>query len=186
MKHSPTRISVVGLGNVLLGDDGFGPLTVEMFRCAYKCGANVDVVDLGTPGLDLAQYMCDKDLVLIVGSVDAKEKPGTLCTYCEADLLSHRAQLRFTAHSPGIQESLAQLRLAGHAPAELVVVGVVPESCNQGDGLSASVLSATWDAVDNIARLLAKRDIHCRRQHAPAKPNLWWLSRIRPQLATSG
>ena len=124
------RIAIIGLGNVLLGDDGFGPLAVEMFRCEYECGSNVEILDLGTPGLDLAPYLYGTDLVVIADAVHADEKPGTLCIYCEADLLARRAQLRLTAHDPGVQESLAQLRLAGHAPSELIIVGVVPESCD--------------------------------------------------------
>ncbi len=43
-------VSVIGLGNVFLGDDGFGPLAVETFRCQYACGPEVEVLDLGTPG----------------------------------------------------------------------------------------------------------------------------------------
>ena len=172
----PRRARIIGLGNVLLGDDGFGPLAVEMFRCQYECGSNVDVLDLGTPGLDLGPYLYGTDLVVIADAVHAEEKPGTLCVYCEDDLFAHRGQLRLTAHAPGVQESLAQVRLAGHAPSELVIVGVVPESSSLGNGMSPSVLSASSVAVENIARLLVERAIGCRRRHAPVKPNLWWLS----------
>ena len=121
---SHPRVSVVGLGNVLLGDDGFGPLVIEMFRCAYECDSNVEILDLGTPGFDLAPYLYDTELVVIADAVHAQEKPGTLCIYCEADLLARRAQLRLTAHDPAVQESLAQLRLAGHAPSEIIIIGV--------------------------------------------------------------
>jgi len=62
-------VSVIGLGNVFLGDDGFGPLAVETFRCQYECGPEVEVLDLGTPGLDLAPYLYGRELVVIV---DAK------------------------------------------------------------------------------------------------------------------
>lgn len=178
---SQPRICVVGIGNVLLGDDGFGPLAVEMFRCGYECGPNVEILDLGTPGLDLAPYLYDTDLVVIVDAVHAEQKPGTLCVYCEADLLSRRAQLRLNAHDPGVQESLAQLRLAGHAPSELIIIGVVPESCTLGKGFSPSVLSTSSVAADNIARLLVERAIDCRRRDAPVQPNLWWLSGDRPE-----
>jgi len=176
---------IIGLGNVLLGDDGFGPLAVEMFRCKYECGTNVEILDLGTPGLDLAPYLYGMDLVVIADAVHAEEKPGTLCIYCEADLLSHRAQLRLTAHDPGVQESIAQLRLAGHAPSELIIVGVVPELCDLGRGVSRSVLSASSVAADNIARLLVERAVNCRRRHAPAEPNLWWLAGDRSEFVAS-
>jgi hydrogenase maturation protease len=164
------------LGNVLLGDDGFGPLAVEMFRCEYECGSNVEILDLGTPGLDLAPYLYGTDLVVIADAVQAEQKPGTLCVYSEDDLLGRRAQLRTTAHDPGVQECIAQLRVAGQAPSELIIVGVVPESCALGSGFSAAVLSSLSLAVDNIARLLVERAIDCRRRQAPAQPNLWWLS----------
>ena len=170
------RARIIGLGNVLLGDDGFGPLAVEMFRCQYECGSNVEVLDLGTPGLDLAPYLYGMDLVVIADAVDAEEKPGTLCIYREDDLFGRRGALRLTAHDPGVQESLAQLRLAGHAPSELIIVGVVPESSSLGNGMSPSVLGASSRAIDHIARLLVERAISCRRRHAPVEPNLWWLS----------
>ena len=177
------RISVVGIGNVLLGDDGFGPLAVEMFRCEYECGSNVEILDLGTPGLDLAPYLYGTDLVVIADAVHAEEKPGTLCIYCEADLLAHRAQLRLTAHHPAVQESLAHLRLAGHAPSELIIIGIVPESCDFGNGFSPSVLGASFIAADHIARLLVERGAGCWRRRTPIEPNFWWLT---PEPAGAG
>src|SRR5271166_6564430 len=162
---TPQRVCVIGFGNVLMGDDGFGPLAVEMFRCKYECGSNVEILDLGTPGLDLAPYLYGTDLVVIADAVHAEEKPGTLCIYCEADLLARRAQLRLTAHDPGLQESLAHLRLSGETPSELIIVGVVPESCDFGKGISSSVLSASSAAVDNIARLLVEHGIGYSPRH---------------------
>ena len=173
---TPKRVCVIGLGNVLMGDDGFGPLVVETFRCEYECGPNVEVLDLGTPGLDLAPYLFGRDLVVIADAVNADEKPGTLHIYCEADLLAHRAQLRLTAHDPGLQESLAHLRLSGETPSELIIVGAVPESCDFGKGISAPVLSACSIAVDTIACLLVARGVRCSRRHVALQPNLWWLS----------
>ena len=181
----PSRACVVGIGNVLLGDDGFGPLAVEMFRCKYECSSNVEILDLGTPGLDLAPYLYAADLVIIADAVHAQEKPGTLCIYCEDELVARRAQLRLTAHDPGVRESLALLRLAGHAPSELIIIGVVPESCDLGKGFSPSVLSTSSLAIDNIARLLVERGIDCRRRHAPRQPNLWWLSGDRSEFVAS-
>ena len=70
-------ICVIGLGNVLLGDDAFGPLVVETFLRDYDYGPNVEVLDLGTPGLDLAPYMHDCD-VLLIADANSDERPGTL------------------------------------------------------------------------------------------------------------
>jgi hydrogenase maturation protease len=174
------HVSVVGIGNVLLGDDGFGPLVVEMFRCYYECGSNVEVLDLGTPGLDIAPYLYDRDLVILVDAVRADTKPGTICLYREAELANHRAQLHLTGHDPGIQDSLAHLRLAGHAPAELIVVGLMPEWCELGEGISPSVLTGAQAAIETIASLLKERGIRCQSRKPSIRPNLWWLSQVAP------
>lgn len=172
---SDPLVSIVGLGNVLLGDDGFGCLAVEGFRCEYECGSEVEVIDLGTPGLDLAPYLYGRDLVVIVDAVTADGKPGTVRTYNESDLIDCRTQLRLTDHDPGLQESLAQLRLAGSGPSEVMVVGVIPESCAFGEAISPVVLAATSPAVESILRLLRERGFECRKRRQPQQPKLWWL-----------
>jgi len=170
------RICIIGLGNVLLGDDGFGPLIVEKFRCEYAYDPSVEVLDLGTPGLDLAPYLHGKDLVVIVDAVHSDETPGTLSLYDESDFLDHRAVLRLTAHDPGVEQCLAQLKLADHAPSELIIVGVVPQSCDLGRGLSASVLAAVPPALEKIASLIREHGLPCRRRVVQERPNLWWQS----------
>jgi hydrogenase maturation protease len=171
--RQPAR--VVGLGNVLLGDDGFGPLVIERFRAEYECDPNVEVLDLGTPGLDLVPYLQDAALVVIVDAVNTTGAPGSLHFYAEEDLLTHKDALRLTAHDPGILESLTPLRLSGRGPSELFIIGAVPEACNLGEGFSSPVLTASTDAVAQVANLLTVRGYACHRSKSPAKANLWWL-----------
>jgi len=170
------RISIIGLGNVLLGDDGFGPCVVELFRCGYECDPEVEIVDLGTPGLDLTPYLYGRDLVVIADAVDAPNSPGTVCCYKYEDVPTRTVQLRLTGHDPGLTEAVAQLRLLGQAPAELIVIGAVPESCEFNEGISSSVLKAASAVVHSIAGLLVNRGVHCPRRLAPLSANLWWLS----------
>jgi hydrogenase maturation protease len=184
--YLPRRTCVIGVGNILLGDDGFGPLTVEMFRCTYVCDSNVTILDLGTPGLDVAPYMYDANLLVLVDAVQAEKQPGTLCVYSESDLSLCQAQLRLSSHDPGIFESLVQLRLSGHAPSEVLIVGAVPECCTLGSGVSSSVLRASSVAIHIIAGLLSKRAVVCRQRPAPTAPNLWWLSPDRRTFVPEG
>jgi hydrogenase maturation protease len=172
---NPSRILIVGLGNVFMGDDGFGPLTVEVFRCAYECSPEVEIIDLGTPGLDLAPYLYGRDLVLMVDVVQAEGEPGTLRTYREADFLGNQARLRLTDHDPGLQESLEQLRLIDRAPAKLIVIGVIAQSCVFGKRISQGVVAATSGAIAHIVRLLLQHGAHCRRRQEPLQLNSPWL-----------
>jgi hydrogenase maturation protease len=169
------QVCVIGLGNVFLGDDGFGPLAVEIFRCEYDCAAEVEILDLGTPGLDLAPYLYDKALVIVVDTVHSDSATGALSIFCEDDFLSQKAKLRITGHDPGLWDSLAHLRLAGHAPAELIVVGVNPEACEFAERMRETVSDAASRASGKIAESLRERGVACRRRQPAAVPNLWWM-----------
>jgi hydrogenase maturation protease len=171
----PSRIAVIGLGNVFLGDDGFGPLAVEIFRCGYDFSPNVEVLDLGTPGLDLAPYLYDRELIVILDAVYSDARPGTLTIFREDDFVSSRAKLRITGHDSGLWESLAHLRLAGRAPCELIVIGINPESCGFGEEINSSVLNTAATAAATIASLLGDRGVSCPRRQIADQPNLWWL-----------
>jgi hydrogenase maturation protease len=175
MIASPLRVAVIGIGNVFLGDDGFGPLVVEMFRCRFACEPTIEIHDLGTPGLDLAPYLYGKDLVVLVDAVQAEGTPGTLSYYCEDDFVSRSARLRVTGHDPGLWEALAHLRLAGQSPSELIIIGVIPESCRFGEGVGAVLLDRSSVAADNIANLLMQRGVPCHRRRVPIPAHLWWL-----------
>jgi hydrogenase maturation protease len=168
-------VSILGLGNVFLGDDGFGPLTVETFRYLYECGSNVEISDLGALGLDLAPYLYGRKLVVIVDAVHAEAPVGTLLEFCEDDFSSSQASLRITGHDPGLWDTLVHLRLAGGSPSELIVIGAVPESCIFGDGISEVILALASEAAASIARILLHRGVVCIRRETAAQPNLWWL-----------
>lgn len=169
------RASVIGLGNVLLGDDAFGPATVTLFEAQYECSPNVEIHDLGTPGLDLAPYLCGKDLVVVLDAVDAEGAPGSVRAYSETDFLHSQAQLRLTDHDQGFQECLTRLRLADYAPRKVIVLGVIPESCLFGEGISSAVNAAVSVAIDEIVRLLCERGFDCERRSEPLQAKWWWL-----------
>jgi hydrogenase maturation protease len=95
--------------------------------------------------------------------------------FCEGDLLSSQASFRITGHDPGLSDTLTHLRLAGGSPSELIVIGVVPESCIFGDGISAAMLTMASEAAGSIAQILLRRGVVCNRRETAARPNLWWL-----------
>jgi len=174
------RVAVIGLGNVLLGDDGFGPFTVEVFRSQYECGPEVEVLDLGTPGLDLAPYLYGKELVVIIDAVHAEGEPGTVRTYRESDFLECQVQPRLTDHDSGLQECLAQLRLVDRGPSEVIIIGVIPEACVFGEGISSKGVAAASVAIDHIIRSLLERGFDCQRLSHPLQPKVWWTPNEQP------
>jgi len=146
---------VLGLGNVLMGDDGFGPAVVRAFDAAYETGPDVEVVDVGTPGLDLMPWFFDADRVIIVDTVKSTAAPGTLRLYDKADLLKHAPSVRTSPHDPGVKEALWTLELAGRGPREVILVGVVPASTNMSLSLTRPVRDAIPHALEAIVGALA-------------------------------
>jgi len=149
-------ICVLGLGNVLMGDDGVGPAVVNAFEADYTVGPDVQVVDLGTPGLDVLPWLADIDRVILVDTVKTDLPPGTLRIYDKADLLRHVPMARIGPHDPGVKEALLALEFAGRAPGEVVVIGVVPERTEIALDLTPSVAAAVPLAVAAIRETLAR------------------------------
>ena len=165
---------VLGLGNVLMGDDGFGPTVVQAFLAEYVVGPSVDVVDLGTPGLDLAPWLVDVDHAILIDTVRSKAPAGTLRLYDKADVLRAGPSVRVGPHDPGVKEALLALELAGRAPRALTLIGVVPARSEMGVHLSAVVRAAVPRAVAAVVAALEQADEIVAPRVAPAVDVCWW------------
>lgn len=147
---------VLGIGNVLMGDDGFGPCVADAFDAEYVVGPSVEVVDLGTPGLDISPWLADASWVILVDTVRADAPPGTLRVYDKADIIRYAPGPRIGPHEPSVKAALLALEFAGRAPRSLMLVGVVPECVAQGLELSPAVAQAVDPAVALIASQLRR------------------------------
>ena len=152
----PPSTFVLALGNVLMGDDGFGPAVIRAFNERYSVGPDVEVVDLGTPGLDLTPWFADAAHVVIVDTVKAALPAGTLRVYDKADLTRHAPFARTGPHDPGVKECILTLEFAGRAPAHITVVGAVPSTCEMSLDLSPALQAAVPAAVDAVAEALRR------------------------------
>jgi hydrogenase maturation protease len=166
--------NVLGLGNVLMGDDGFGPAVVQAFEAEYVVGPDVSVIDVGTPGLDLTPWLADVDRVIIVDTVKSDLPPGTLRVFDKAGVLRRRPSIRVGPHDPGVKEALLMLEFAGRAPREVVLIGVVPERTEMAVHLSPVVRAAVPFAVKAIAALLVRFGERPIRLARPVARNPWW------------
>ena len=168
---------VLGLGNVLMGDDGFGPAAVRAFEAEYVVGPTVSVIDVGTPGLDLTPWLADVDRVIIVDTVKSELPPGTLRCFDKADVLRRPPSVRVGPHDPGVKEALLMLEFAGRAPRELRLVGIVPERTEMAVQLSPAVRAALPLAVEAIVTLLVRFGEQPIRRPHPCAAESWWSQR---------
>ena len=153
---TPSRTLVAGIGNIFLGDDGFG---VEVVRrlAARPAREDTHVVDFGIRGLDLTYALLDGyDRVILVDAAPRGRSPGTL--YVLEPELGALAPQGLEAHGVVPTDALATARAMGASLPWLRVVGCEPGRMPGGDdvevGLSAAVAAAVEGAVDLIVDLL--------------------------------
>ena len=169
------RVAVYGLGNVLMLDDGFGPSAVRRLEAAWAFGEDVELVDLGTPGLDLPSKILDLDLLVFLDVVSAKDDPGTMCTFDKDALLEKApAGRRQTTHEAGIREALWTADLMGRGPKSAVLIGVVPKVVASGTGLSPEVERAIDPACRRVVEVLAAHGYEGAPREVPAATGAWW------------
>ncbi len=150
----PLKIVVVGLGNLIMGDDGLGPRTIEELQKAGLPG-NVTLLDLGTPGLGLSTYISGYDALILIDAVHDDTEPGTMRTYTLDELMQMPSAPRLSPHSPAVQESLALAELEGSAPKQVALIGVVPEDCSMGIRLTPAVEEAVPRVCAEVRRLVS-------------------------------
>jgi hydrogenase maturation protease len=170
-------IRVLGLGNVLMSDDGFGPFVIHVLEATYETPANVEFVDVGTPGLDLTPYLLDTEAVIFVDTVTSKGRPGEIKTYTRDDILRHPPQTRTGGHDPALKEALLTVDAAGNGPRTVTLVGVVPEWIATGVVLSAALEAAIDRAVMAVIRELETLGVNIERRRHPLPVDVWWTRR---------
>lgn len=143
-------VLVLGLGNVLCGDDGAGVAAVRALLDRYRVPDGVRVLDGGTLGLSLLPWLRDADHVILVDAIAADAPPGTLVRLEGADV-SPAAASRLSVHQIGVADLLDGNRLLGGGPDTVVLVGVVPESMELTVELTAPVRGALAALVDRVA-----------------------------------
>ena len=169
------RLCVMGLGNVLVGDDALGPYVLHVLQTEYDFPPEVTLFDAGTPGLDLTLFIEGLDGLVVVDSVKAKGAPGDVRVYDKQQLLHAPLPTVTSPHEPSLREALMRLELLGHGPRECVAVGAIPENLTTGTGLSAPVARALPEVVRQALRALEGMGAKAApRACAEADRTPWW------------
>jgi len=150
-----SRILVAGIGNIFLGDDGFGS---EVIRHAPQrlAGPHVQLVDYGIRGMHLAYDLLDGcDALVLVDAIPGQGAPGSLHVF-EADHESLTATAGLDAHAMDPAAVFASLNALGGTPPYTVVIGCEAANVDEGIGLSAEVSAAVPEAVKALEEIVAR------------------------------
>jgi hydrogenase maturation protease len=169
------KVRVLGIGNVLMSDDGFGPFVVRMLDAAYECPPDVELVDVGTPGLDLTPFLLDTESVIFVDTVTSRGAPGEIRVYDRDDILRHPPQTRTGGHDPAMKEGLLTVAAAGAGPSHVTLVGVIPAWIATGVALSPQVQGAVGRAIATILSTLESLGVTLIPRTDRLAPDIWWI-----------
>jgi hydrogenase maturation protease len=170
------KVLIGGIGNVLLGDDGVGPYLALLLAASYEFADGVEVVDLGTPALDLIDEISGKDAVILIDSVEAEAAPGMVLLYRKADIMRHSPGVRMDPHSPALVDALLSAGFFAIAPNDVLLVGIKPESYDAGCSLSESVKASLDEAIAVVLGELDRLHVEYRRREHPGELGIWWTA----------
>ncbi|MEQ1883782.1 MAG: hydrogenase maturation protease [Bryobacteraceae bacterium] len=153
--NSSAPVLVLGLGNLLLTDDGVGLRLLETVEEEYGAAHGaVEFLDGGTQGLALLPYLADRTSILVLDAIGLRAKPGTVHVLRGPQISEFRAHRASTAHEGNCLELLETARMVGYDFDDIAVVGVEPSVLRTGIGLSKEVEAAVPEAVAQARTIL--------------------------------
>ena len=164
------RVLILGIGNVLWADEGFGVRCVEAMAERYALPETVKLMDGGTQGLYLLPFLEEADALLVFDAIDYGLPPGTLRLIRDDEVPAFMGAKKMSLHQTGFQDVIATAQLLGRCPASMTLIGCQPvELEDYGGGLRPAVAARIPAALDLAVEQLALWGIHAvpGSSHAP-------------------
>ena len=157
------QILVLGIGNLLWADEGFGVRAVQELHRRWRFPQRVSLVEGGTQGFNLLSHVQDADRMIVFDAIDYGLPPGTLKVLSNDQVPRFMGSKKLSLHQTGFQEVLGVADLTGRLPVELVLIGVQPEDMEDYGGrirpvVKAQIQPALEIALDTLKRWGCKAD----------------------------
>ena len=156
------QIVVLGVGNILLTDEGIGVRTAEYLMKNYDYPDNVAILDGGTMGMELLGHIVDIDLLIVLDAV-ASQKPVGTVVKMEGDEIPKFFASKLSPHQVGIADVLAAADLIAKSPKKILLFGVVPENLELNTELSPIVAEKMPILVEYVVETLQQYDIELKQ-----------------------
>ena len=139
---------MLGIGNILLSDEGVGVHVINRFQETLVIPDEVQVIDGGTMGLDLSPYFEGKTDVVVVDAICADgEKPGTIRRFSDSEVMTMLGE-RISPHQIGLSDLLACTAVDTQLPENIVLLGIVPETIDTSLDLTPTIQAKVDDLVE--------------------------------------
>jgi hydrogenase maturation protease len=159
--QTPVQTLILGIGNILWADEGFGVRVVETLHRHYAFPANVRLLDGGTQGIYLVEHVRAADILVVFDAIDYGLAPGTLKLIEGDSVPKYLGAKKMSLHQTGFQEVLAMAEMLGGYPRHILLVGVQPVQLEDfGGSLRPEVKACIHPAIGAALAWLGKHGIH--------------------------
>lgn len=161
------KIIVLGVGNLLLTDEGIGVRAVEQFERQYALPPGVEVIDGGTAGMEMLEALENLDHLIIVDCARFNKPPATVFVL-HGDEVPSFFKLKISPHQIGISDVLGSLIFVGRSPADLSLIGIQPVLIETGMTLTPEVEALIPEIVAHIVAELRAAGVEVQERRACA------------------
>jgi len=161
------NVLILGLGNLLLRDEGVGVHAVNALGRRFEMPEGVEILDGGTSGMDLLDTLAGRDHLIVCDAIRSDERPGSVHRI-DGESIAAFFATRISPHQLGLSEVLANLELLGERPKRVTIIGVVPADLSLGTELSAAGRAGMEESLEFILEDLAVLGVHPSSQSLAA------------------
>jgi hydrogenase maturation protease len=148
MAEDRVEVLLLGVGNLLWADEGFGVRCVEEFASRHALPEGVAILDGGTQGLALVPHLARARRVILFDAVEYGAPPATLVVARDAEVPGYIAADKMSLHQAGVNDVLACVQLMGRSPDHLTLIGVQPVQLDDyGGSLTDAVRAQIEPAI---------------------------------------
>lgn len=150
------EVLVLGIGNILWADEGFGPRAAEAFHQAYADQDGVRVMDGGTLGMYLSEYITSSRRILVFDCCELHAAPGSIKLLRKGDIRLWSSNI-ISAHQTGFNDLLNNAALLNQSPEDIAIVGVQPQELEDyGGSLTPAVKARIPQALEFAVQVLTE------------------------------
>jgi len=157
------RITVLGVGNILMQDEGFGVRVVEQLHRKYNFPENVQVLDGGTLGMELLRFLIGTDKLILVDAVSGDLPPGAFYQFSHDEVKTYFKE-KVSMHELGIQDVLAVMEVLEQPAKEIRILGVQPLTIDIGLEMTTVVTEAMENVIEKLLLLLQEWQVEVMKK----------------------
>ncbi|MCB2182493.1 MAG: HyaD/HybD family hydrogenase maturation endopeptidase [Desulfobulbaceae bacterium] len=163
MSEKKKITGVLGIGNLLLKDEGFGVHVIRYLEENYRLPEEVLLQDGGTAGIYMAPFLEEVDNLIVVDVIGVDAPAGTVHRYNGEELRGANLQMSMSPHQLGLLEILEICKLRDQEPEHVEFIGIVPAEIDTWVGLSDTLSGKEIEVAEMVVAMLCEKGLDVRK-----------------------